>query len=107
MATGNVGSTGLLDDPILKLNTSNLIEDDHSHPGGIHYPSGRNPEGINVNRNGDVQVAKGLEQQNPNIKFNIYTPSDKAYTPYSGSSAAPDEQPVIVTPHKKKKVDDE
>jgi RHS repeat-associated protein len=103
MDQGNVGPTGLLDDPILNLKVSDLTEMDHSHPLGIKYPSGRNIEGVDENREGDIQVAQKYEKINPNIKFSIYTPNDKQYTPYTGSERAPNLEPVQVIGHRKKK----
>jgi hypothetical protein len=107
IAGGNVGSRGLLDDPILNLNASDLVESDHSHPGGIHYPSGRVPEGVDVDRGGDISDAKRVEKRSPNVKFNIYTPSDKKYTPYKSSDKEPDEPPVIITAPRRKKSSNE
>jgi hypothetical protein len=100
--TNDNGLSAVLYDPVLKLNPANLIEQDHSHPDGIHYPSGRNVEGMDLDRQGDVQNAKSLEKIAPNIKFNIYTPSDGVYTPYSGSTHQPNLPAIIVTPKLKK-----
>jgi len=108
MAGGEVGSTGLMGDPILNLNASNLVEDDHSHPGGIRYPSGRVPEGASAEgREGDIQAAAQTEKRSPNVKFNVYTPSDKKYTPYKGSDTLPSETPVIITAPRRKKPSNE
>jgi RHS repeat-associated protein len=105
--TSEVGSRGLEDDPILNLNLSDLVEQDHSHPGGIHYPSGRVPEGVDDKPTADIGMAKRTEKRAPNVKFNIYTPSDKKYTPYTSSDHTPEETPVIITAPRRKKPSNE
>jgi RHS repeat-associated core domain len=103
MRGGEVGSKGILQDPILGLNITSLIEQNHSHPDGINYPSGRTPDGIDVSRNGDIAWAKLLLKRAPDVKFNIYTPNDKKYTPYKSTDRAPALPEVIVTPPRRKK----
>ena len=89
----------------LNLSSRDLIDLDHSHPGGIHYPSGRAPEGINNDEGGDVPYAKWVEGKfsNSNVHFNIYTPLDGQFTPYDGDTKLPDLPPVTVTAKRKKK----
>jgi RHS repeat-associated protein len=103
MAGGEVGARGLLDDPILNLPASGLVELDHSHPLGIHNPSGLVPEGVNESNGGDIEFGKRVEKRSPNVKYNIYTPTDNQYTPYKSSDRKPDEAPVIITAPRRKK----
>ncbi|HET7116643.1 MAG TPA: RHS repeat-associated core domain-containing protein, partial [Hanamia sp.] len=102
-ATSDIASRELIRNPELKLTSKELVELDHSHPGGIHYPSGRVPAGM-TSQSGDVPFANWVESKFPNsaIKFNIYTPSDGAYTPYDGNTVLPDLAPVIIEMPKKK-----
>jgi RHS repeat-associated protein len=102
---GEIGSKGLLGDPVLKLPNSTLTELDHSHPLGIKYPSGLEPAGVNNDDDqGDIQFAKKVLKGSPNVKFSIYTPNDRQYTPYNSTDTKPDEPPVIITaPRRKKK----
>jgi RHS repeat-associated protein len=81
-----------------KYGSNSITEYDHSHPGGIHYPSGRS------SGSGDVQFAKYMEGKNHGdpIMFNIYTPSDGQYSPYTSSSKEPDMEPVIIKTKAKK-----
>jgi RHS repeat-associated protein len=81
---------------------SNLLEYDHSHPGGVPYPSGRAPAGMNVNRGGDMEVVRDFVKYSPSAKFNIYTPGNGQYTPYQSTDTEPDLPPIIITPHRKK-----
>ena len=95
------GSTAILmRAPLLGFSISNITEEDHSHPGGIHYPSGAPFKG-NKDATNDVGIAQNHQQINPNIRFNIYTPSDKTYTPYSGNTTR-DPLPEIIIPIRKK-----
>ena len=98
MEGGEVGSRGLLNDPILNLNNADLKELTHSHPDGIDYPSGRVPEGVNESRGGDIGFGKMVERRSPGVKFNIYTPSNRKYTPYTTSDKLPEMEPIIITP---------
>ncbi|HEY4194809.1 MAG TPA: hypothetical protein VGM63_04695, partial [Mucilaginibacter sp.] len=67
-------------------------------------PSGRVPEGASAEgREGDIQAAARTEKRSPNVKFSIYTPSDKTYTPYKSSDTEPDLPPVILSIPRKKK----
>ena len=50
---------------------SDLLEYDHSHPGGVPYPSGRAPAGMNVNRGGGYGSSKGF--------YKIFTVSQIQY----------------------------
>jgi RHS repeat-associated protein len=84
---------------------SNLVQEDHSHPGGVHYPSGLAPAGMNVNRGGDINVAKRILKYSPSAKFDIYTPSDGKYTPYHSTDTEPDLEPVIITAPRHRKSD--
>ena len=93
------GSTGILTNKDLIPNRNNVNEIDHSHPGGIKLPSGLE----DPNAKGDVQNAANVSKKSPNAKFNIYTPSDGAYHPYSGSTTRPDLEPVIIRSTRKKK----
>ena len=99
----NAGSNGILSDKSLNLDRAKLIEDDHSHPGGVHYPSGLTPAGVDVDRGGDIGAAKRLVGSAPNVRFNIYTPSDGQYTPYHSTDHEPDLAPVIITAPRRKK----
>jgi RHS repeat-associated protein len=84
-------------------NASKILEFDHSHPGGIHYPSGLAPAGMNVNRGGDMEAARAVIGKSTSAQFNIYTPSDGQYTPYHSTDAEPDLPEIIITTHPKKK----
>ena len=64
-------------------------------------------EGVDADREGDIAVAKREEKRSPKVKFNIYTPSDHKYTPYSSSTNEPDSQPVIITAPRRKKTSNE
>ena len=97
------GSNGILSDKTLNLDKSELIEHDHSHPGGIHYPSGLTPAGVNADRGGDIGAAKREVRTSPNVQFNIYTPSDGQYTPYHSTDHEPEMEPVIITAPRRKK----
>lgn len=76
-----LGGTGIITN-VPGLAQKNVTEHDHSHPGGIDYPSGMVPEGME-STSGDVASAKAQERRfpNSNIKFNIYTPSNGKYHP--------------------------
>jgi hypothetical protein len=83
---------------------SNILEFTHSHPDGVHYPSGLAPSGTNVNRGGDMNAVRQFVKYSPSAQFNIYTPNDGQYTPYHSTDTEPDLAPVIVTfPRRKKK----
>ncbi|WP_307384502.1 JAB-like toxin 1 domain-containing protein [Chitinophaga terrae (ex Kim and Jung 2007)] len=99
--TGNQGSFGLFFDKSLNI-TSPLVEQDHSHPGGVHEPSGRVPEGSTESRGGDIANAKYLDRMYPGstIKYNIYTPSDGRMTPYTSKTSMPPLPEIIIRPQK-------
>lgn len=99
--TGNEGSIGLFYDKSLNI-TSPLVEQIHSHPGGIHEPSGRVSEGSAENRGGDIGNAKFLDRMYPNstIKYSIYTPSDGRMTPYTSKTFMPPLPEIIIRPEK-------
>jgi JAB-like toxin 1 len=86
---------------------SNAVDLTHSHPdapGGVPvpYPSGVAPAGMNINRGGDMEVAREMVKSSPSVQFSIYTPSNGQYTPYHSTDTEPELAPVIVTPHRKK-----
>lgn len=83
----------------------NIVDFTHSHPGGIHYPSGLAPSGMNVNRGGDMEIVRIFVKYSPSARFNVYTPQDGEYTPYHSTDTKGDLSPIIVTPHRKKKHD--
>lgn len=98
-----VGSEGILMlAPLLGFSVGNITEQDHSHPEGVTYPSGAPIKGDN-NPTLDVGIAQRLERINPNIKFNIYTPSNNSYTPYSGSTTRDPLPEIVLPPAKRKK----
>jgi hypothetical protein len=67
-------------------------------------PSGLAPAGLNVNRGGDMEAARAVVGDSPHANFNIYTPSDGKYTPYSSTDTELESEPIIITaPLKKKK----
>lgn len=95
--TFEVGGRGILArDPSL-LDKDMTIKN-HSHPDGIDYPS---------LETGDVGVAKFLEQLYPNskISFNIYTPSNGKYHPYTSDTKRTGDLPEFVVPPAKRKKD--
>ena len=102
-ATGDIATRELINNPEFNLQSKDLVELNHSHPVGIHYPSGRVPAGMK-SESGDVAFANWVENKfpNSNTKFNIYTPSDGALTPYDGNTTQPDLEPVIIKSSKKK-----
>jgi RHS repeat-associated protein len=69
-----------------------LNVDIHSHPDGVTYPSGRVPEGSNIDRGADIGVAKKLNAMYPGhtINYSIYTPTNGQYTPYTAETYMPD-----------------
>lgn len=98
----DAGSTGIRQIKELGVGAKNMVELTHSHPLGIKVPSGA-PTG-NEPPTGDVKIARGIGSVNPNVRFNIYTPSDGKYTPFSGSTkkeALPEF--IITAPPRKKK----
>jgi RHS repeat-associated protein len=100
----------LLKGNIMGESASKVLEFTHSHPNGpdgipVHYPSGLAPAGMNVNRGGDMEVARRFVKYSPSAQFNIYTPSDGKYTPYHSTDTEPDLAPVIVTFPRRKKND--
>lgn len=102
---GDPSTNAILFDPSLNLASKDLTEYDHSHPGGIHYPSGRPLEGENSRNCCDIGVAERTNKQFPgsNIKYNIYTPSDGQFTPYTTDSKRPGLPVLIITAPIKKK----
>ncbi len=82
----------------MNMLTPRLVESTHSHPFGISSPSGLTIEGDNTDRRGDMSVTRIFESKyfTP-IKYNIYTPSDGKYTPYSSKSKMPNLMEVIIT----------
>ena len=76
--TGEAGANAYIKNN--KIDPSTLLEYNHSHPDGETYPSGRVPQGVDIDRGGDISIAKKLEFSFPNIKFSIYTPLDGKYT---------------------------
>lgn len=75
--TSEVGAYALFNQSSMNFSGRQLIRSDHSHPGGIHSPSGQGTQG------GDKNWAWGLQNRFQNkIRFDIYTPSDGISTPY-------------------------
>lgn len=99
-----LGGSGILK-KIPGLTDKDMTERNHSHPDGIDYPSGRVNEGQTGHNGGDIGVAQILEQQfpNSNISFNIYTPSDGKYHPYTSNTKRPNLPEVVLPPARKKK----
>lgn len=99
----DIGGTGILYDVpgILK---KDLVEKNHSHPGGIDYPSGRVLQG-QISKSGDIGNAIVTEKRFPNstIRFNIYTPSNGQYHPYKSTDTEPDLPEIIIQSPRKKK----
>ncbi|MBZ4192072.1 hypothetical protein [Niabella beijingensis] len=62
-----------LDRKIPGTNLEKIAQYDHSRPGGVHYPSALVPEGMNVNRGGDMGFVKDVVKYSPSAKFNVYT----------------------------------
>jgi RHS repeat-associated protein len=95
------GSNGILTNTKLNLGGAKLIEADHSHPGGVQYPSGRMAKGV-TGVPGDITNSRWVESLYPgqHIRFNIYTPSDGKFTPYNSSTEDVLKE-VFVTPKKK------
>jgi len=91
-----LGSTGILND-IPGILEKSMTESNHSHPYGIEYPSGRMPEG-EISTRGDIAVANLLEKRFPSstIKFNIYTPNNGEYHPYTSRTFDPGLPEVII-----------
>ncbi|HVV04875.1 MAG TPA: hypothetical protein VHC96_11675 [Puia sp.] len=47
----------------------NIVDFTHSHPGGIHYPSGLAPSGMNVNRGGDMEIVRIFVKYSPSARL--------------------------------------
>jgi hypothetical protein len=81
-----------------------LVESTHSHPMGVTSPSGLTPEGDNTNRGGDMSVTRLFEgRYYTPINYNIYTPSNGKYTPYSSKSKMENLMEVIITAPRRRK----
>jgi RHS repeat-associated protein len=101
--TANSGVEGLFEtDKSVKFGYKDLVEFDHSHPGGVQYPSGRvnNAESLE-HESGDIQNARLIHSKNPNVRFNIYTGTNGEYTPYDENTKRPDLPEIIITIPKK------
>jgi hypothetical protein len=90
------GLVGIRKNAELNIKIENIAEETHSHPLGVHDPSGRTVS--DEKSSGDILGAQLLEKINPGIKFSIYTPSDGVYTSYSGKTTRPPLPEVIVAP---------
>ncbi len=82
----------------MNMLTPRLVESTHSHPMGVTNPSGLTSEGDNTNRGGDMSVTRLFESRyyTP-INYNIYTPSNRKYTPYSSKSKMENLMEIIIT----------
>jgi hypothetical protein len=98
----DAGSAGIRQNRLMGVTAEKILESIHSHPGGIKEPSGAPLEAPGSMPKDDVLIAAGLQRKNPNIIFCIYTPSDKTYNQYSGSTTKKDSEVIISVPRRKK-----
>lgn len=90
-------------DPSTGHTIKDVVGQDHSHPAGIQSPSGTVLEGMSPDdETGDIANARLIHSQNPNVIFNIYTPSNGKYTPYDENTKTPTMPEIIITVPKKK-----
>jgi RHS repeat-associated protein len=84
-STSEAGAFALFYHSSFNAAGKDLIRSDHSHPDGIHTPSGEGTQG------GDRPWALGLQHLFPksNTSFDIYTPLDGQTTPYQPGANEP------------------
>lgn len=94
--TSEAGGVGVVNHLLMGL--GHPVEWDHSHPMGIHYPSGRVPAGSDFPESADIAVSRWISKKFFGSTFNIFTPVDGQSTPYNYNTKLPPLPEVIVRP---------